>query len=270
MTNSLFGKRNRPGSRRPADQSRREKPRRTRPRLESLEDRVLLEAQPVNLGEHLQFRLVDRTAEWTQSASVYSTTGEVMIGLQTASFQPLLLVEKGVAIDTNATRQSFTIKATQNAHNTLAYFPNSLTLLSPLWQFQLDYVFRGPDLQNLVCLDPNLTCTPVTVAGAAVLPVADDVGLKIANMTGPEASSTLVPSTLYITQSNNALKTPQLKLSGRLSLNMASSKLAKLVDHLHVSFGDSGTYAVTADAVGLVELGSKTGSGVWLSISPGE
>ena len=138
--------------------------RRTRLRLELLEDRVLLEAQPINLGEHLQFRLVDPNASWTQSGGVYSATSEVMIGLRAPSFQPLLSVEKGISIDTNTIGQSFTVKATQNAHNFLDYFPNSLALASRLWGFQRDYVFRGDDLKNLVCLDPNATCRPVAVA----------------------------------------------------------------------------------------------------------
>src|SRR5262249_39037945 len=41
-------------------------------------------------------------------------------------------------------------------------------------------------------------------------------------------------------------------------------------NHLHVSFGDAGVYAVTADAAGLVQLGSKTGSGLWVTVSPAE
>src|SRR5262249_45635292 len=159
---------------------------------------LLLEAQPINLGEHLQFRLVDSSKSWTQSGGVYSSTDQVKIGLQGASFQSLLAVDSGIEIDTNATRQSFTIKATPTAHNALFYYPkHPLTLASKLWESQQDSLSTADDLPTLVCLPPPdppappglrdspdppaKTCKPVTVAGAAVLPVADEVGLKIAN-----------------------------------------------------------------------------------------
>src|SRR5262249_7961092 len=124
----LFRRPARSRKRAPAGQ-RPPRPFRTRLSCETLEDRLLLEAQPINLGEHLQFRLVDSSKSWTQSGGVYSSTDQVKIGLQGASFQSLLAVDSGIEIDTNATRQSFTIKATPTAHNALFYYPkDSLTL----------------------------------------------------------------------------------------------------------------------------------------------
>src|SRR5262245_17472218 len=101
------------------------RPRRPRLGLEPLEDRIQLAASPVNLGQHLQFRLLDPTANWTNAGGVYSATGQVMISLQAPSFQSLLVVDTGIQINTNPTTQSFTIKATRNAPNSLSYFPNA-------------------------------------------------------------------------------------------------------------------------------------------------
>lgn len=246
------------------------KPKRiVRPWVELLEDRVT-PAGPsfVNLDNGIQFRLVKPQSDsWTSKGGVYSTTAEVMIGLQGGDkFQPVLAIENGVSIDTNSGRQLFTITKPQGKDNFLDYFPNSFSKLSRLFEFKDAYTIRGDDLKNLVDLTPNATAT-VTIAGASVVPLTDDNGLKI---NGNLGGSTLVPSKLVITRSQDALKLPAVSLNGRLSLNVGGKLVQKLITHLNINIGDDATYSVKADAAGLVQLVSKTGSGVWISITPKE
>src|SRR6516162_1398235 len=76
--------------------------------IDPLEERCLLDAAPVALAsEHLQFGLVDKTANWTVAGTVYATTGEVTISTTDNSKQSLLLIENGVSIDTNPLGPSF-------------------------------------------------------------------------------------------------------------------------------------------------------------------
>lgn len=238
-----------------------------RPFIELLEDR-LTPAGPVfiNLDNGMQFRLVKPMSDsWISNGGIYSTSAEVMIGLQGSDkFQPVLAVEYGVTIDTNAGRQSFTITKPQGKDNYLDYFPNSISKLTRLWEFKDAYVFRGDDLKNLVDRTAGATAT-VTVAGPAIVPFTDDKGLKInGNLTG----STLVPTRLVITQSQDNLKLPSVLLSGRMTINVGGKLVQKLISNFNVNIGDDATYSVKADAAGLVQLVSKTGSGVWISLTP--
>src|SRR5262249_19818321 len=162
-------------------------------------------------------------------------SAEVKIGLQGSDrFQPVLAVENGVAIDTNSGRQIFTISKPQGKDNFLDYYPNSISKLSRLWEFRDTYVFRGNDLKNLVSLTPGAAASPVTIAGPAVVPLSGDNGLKI---NGNLGGSTLIPSNLLITRSQDNLKIPEINLTGRMTFNVG--KLGQeLIKDLHITFGD--------------------------------
>jgi hypothetical protein len=238
--------------------------------LEALEERCLLDSRPVTLpDQHLQFSLVDKTADWTVAGTVYTTTGEVAISTTDNSGQSLLLIEKGVVIDTTNVGPSFKLPASPSTPNYLDYFPSgSLTKLARLWQFTAPYTFnKASGLNSLVATDPKAPPQLVTVGGPSVIPYDQDGGLKITNLG---VGSTLAPTALYITPGSNNLQTPSaLNLSGRVTINALGSKLAKWADHLNVSIGDDATYVVRSDSVGLVQMVSKTGHGIWLDVNIG-
>src|SRR5262249_46380877 len=157
----------------------------------------ILLANSVSLPlQDLQFRLRDTTKDFTVLGGVYQTTLPVVIGLAKGAWEPILQVENCTAIATNGGRTSFTIKATDGPaqRSWLAYFPSGTTAghVKRLWEFQLDYPIRGADIQNLVCT--GATCTPVVIAGAAVITIPDDEGLQIAQL----GSNTLIPHMLNI------------------------------------------------------------------------
>jgi hypothetical protein len=240
---------------------------RSRPAIEFLENRILLDGNPVPLlAQHLLFSLGPSAPDWKQAGTVWSTPGEVVISTTDAPNQSLLLIENGVAIDTSTLSPSFKLPATPNKPNYLDYYPSSIDKLARLWQFTADYTFNKlSGLNNLVQTDPTAKPQLVTVAGPSVSGIDSDEGLKIANLGG---GSTLVPSALYITPANPTTQTPlAVNLSGLVDLNGIGSKLAKFLDHLHVGIGDDATYVVRAGADGLVQLVSKSGSGIWLDVT---
>ena len=131
-----------------------------------LEDRCLLAAPVVLAAQHLQFSLVDKAADWTVAGTVYSTTGEVTISTTDNPSQSLLVIEKGVAIDTNPLGPAFKLPGSANTPNYLDYFPSgSITKLARLWEFTAPYTFnKGSGLNSLVVTDPTAKPQPVAVA----------------------------------------------------------------------------------------------------------
>jgi hypothetical protein len=203
------------------------------------------------------------------AGTVYSTTGEVAISTTDNSNQSLLLIEHGVAIDTSAISPSFELPATASAPNYLDYFPSgSRTKLAHLWEFTAAYTFdKASGLNSLVVTDPTAQPQPVTVGGPSVISYDQDDGLQIGNLGG---GSTLAPMALYITPGSDSQQIPSaLNLSGKVALSGLGSKLAKYFNHLNVSIGDDATYVVRADSVGLVQMVSQSGHGIWIDVTPG-
>src|SRR5262249_32712574 len=62
--------------------------------------------------------------------------------------------------------------------------------------------------------------------------------------------------------------TTRLELKGDLSFTAGGKFVSKILDHLHVKFGNATTYVVTADLKGTVNLVSKSGDGIWGEIDP--
>jgi hypothetical protein len=138
------------------------RPARPRLRLETLEDRVLLDSNPVDVGL-LEFRLQGPNDQWDSvNQGVYSAHATVLIGFNPhgARFQSLLAVDHGIRI--NTTQQLFTITSgTQANPNWLLYLPGGdLTKHAQLFGFRANYDIKPADLAGT---------TPLTIAGTAVV-----------------------------------------------------------------------------------------------------
>jgi hypothetical protein len=231
------------------------------PRLETLEDRFLLDSNPVTVGL-LQFRLSGMNDQWgSVNHGVYASDKTVLIGFnpQGGKFQSLLAVDHGIKIDTN--QQKFTItNGTQADPNWLLYLPGddtggNITTHSQLFGFQANYDISPSALAGT---------TPLTIAGTSVVtPTDESQELKVTNVGG---GSSLIPSTILLTHSNDLTKSPEAEFSGVLAINAFGQTVSKLISGLHVSLGDSATYVITANTSNQVNLVSKSGSGVWLRV----
>jgi hypothetical protein len=255
LNRSLFSPHKRK-ARRPAP------PARTLPRLEALEDRVLLDSNPVDVAS-LEFRLQSKTAEWdTVENGVYSSHNPVLIGFKPSGsqFQSLLAVDSGIKIDTNDAKFTIT-NGTQASPNWLLYLPGgqNLDTYAQLFGFRADY-----DI-NVAALTGT---TPLTIGGTSVIAPSDEsLELKVTNLGG---GSTLVPSSILLAHSQDSSHTAEAQLTGVMAVNAFGKLAGQLVKNLHVSLGDGATYVVTADTGDNVNLVSRTGSGVWLSVDTSE
>lgn len=251
--------------------SRRRLARGRRPSVEAMEPRIVMDGSPRFIGSDpnnlIEISLVSPTEQWTIVDGIYKSNAPVAIGLKptSASFTPVLILgdELGTpgsfGIEIDGANNRFTIKATPTDHNVLTYQPgNNASKAANLFEFVGDFKVQAETL---------LAAPGLTPSGLVLATDPDStIGIKVDN------GGVLAPSTLQLTRGADLNKTPEIVMTGPMTIS-ADSKFnvaKKLLEKLKISISNDASANVTADASGKVTLVSQTGSAILITLNEGD